>query len=83
MDNNQYYEKTGEYVEREPGVKLYFERHGSLDAPNKVLFIMGLATSHKSWEAQVNHFKMLPDFQICVFDNRGVGFSSSPPGPYS
>eukprot|EP01102_Stenamoeba_stenopodia_P005442 TRINITY_DN1608_c0_g1_i2.p1 TRINITY_DN1608_c0_g1~~TRINITY_DN1608_c0_g1_i2.p1 ORF type:complete len:239 (-),score=51.15 TRINITY_DN1608_c0_g1_i2:82-729(-) len=79
----EHYEKKGDYIEREPGVKLYYERHGNSDAPHKVLFIMGLATSHKSWEAQVNHFKALHDFQICVFDNRGVGWSSSPPGPYT
>jgi pimeloyl-ACP methyl ester carboxylesterase len=31
----------------------------------------------------VEYFKRNPDFQVAVFDNRGVGYSSTPQGPYT
>ncbi|CAG8507977.1 10204_t:CDS:10 [Diversispora eburnea] len=30
------------------------------------------------WEAQVKYFGNHPDYQVCVFDNRGVGWSDAP-----
>jgi len=60
---------------------LYFEQHGA--GPIKVVFIMGLSLSCNSWSAQVEHFARLPEYSILVFDNRGVGNSDTPKGPYS
>ncbi|KAI0266475.1 alpha/beta-hydrolase [Gloeopeniophorella convolvens] len=60
---------------------LYFEQHGS--GPEKVVFIMGLNVSSNTWGAQVEHFGRLPQYSILVFDNRGVGNSDTPKGPYS
>jgi len=60
---------------------LYFEQHGA--GPTKVVFIMGLNASCNSWVAQVEHFGRLPQYSILVFDNRGVGNSDTPRGPYS
>ncbi|KAI0251195.1 alpha/beta-hydrolase [Lactifluus subvellereus] len=60
---------------------LYFEQHGT--GPVKVVFIMGLNVSSNSWSAQVEHFGRLPQYSILVFDNRGVGNSDTPRGPYS
>ncbi|TFY80065.1 hypothetical protein EWM64_g3942 [Hericium alpestre] len=60
---------------------LYFEQHGT--GPEKVVFIMGLNSSSFSWAPQVAHFGRDPQYSILVFDNRGVGNSGTPRGPYS
>ncbi|KII88937.1 hypothetical protein PLICRDRAFT_175189 [Plicaturopsis crispa FD-325 SS-3] len=60
---------------------LYFEQHGA--GPTKVVFIMGLNGSSFGWEYQVAYFGRLPEYSVLVFDNRGVGHSGAPRGPYS
>lgn len=60
------------------GINLYYEIHGS--GPNLAL-IEGTAYHTWMWYRQIpalaKHFRML------VYDNRGVGSSDKPPGPYS
>ena len=36
-----------------------------------------------AWLPQVDHFGRLEQYTILVFDNRGVGMSGTPQGPYS
>ncbi|KAH9854067.1 alpha/beta-hydrolase [Lenzites betulinus] len=60
---------------------LYFEVHGS--GPEKVIFIMGMNASSTGWVSQVEHFARKPEYSVLVFDNRGVGHSGTPRGPYS
>jgi pimeloyl-ACP methyl ester carboxylesterase len=48
-----------------------------------VLFIMGLNSTAFAWVPQVAHFGRLEDYTITVFDNRGVGNSGTPRGPYT
>ncbi|KAF8599620.1 alpha/beta-hydrolase [Ceratobasidium sp. AG-I] len=60
---------------------LYFEQHGR--GPEKILFIMGLNSSSFSWQHQAEHFGGHEKYSILVFDNRGVGNSDAPRGPYS
>ncbi|KAG8738973.1 hypothetical protein FRC10_006305 [Ceratobasidium sp. 414] len=60
---------------------LYFEQHGR--GPEKILFIMGLNSSSFSWQHQVEHFGPLDKYSVLVFDNRGVGNSGAPRGPYT
>ncbi|KAI5124320.1 hypothetical protein M0805_008927 [Coniferiporia weirii] len=60
---------------------LYFEQHGS--GPEKVLFVMGLNSTSFSWEPQVEYFGRSGKYSILAFDNRGVGNSGTPRGPYS
>jgi len=59
------------------GVRLYWEEHGS--GP-PVLLIMGLSFTHEMW------FRVLPcltgRYRVILYDNRGVGRSDVPPGPY-
>ncbi len=59
------------------GVKLYWQEHGS--GP-PVLLIMGLSFTHEMW------YRVLPTLasrcRVIVFDNRGVGRSEVPKGPY-
>jgi len=71
--------------EVEEGVELYYEVTGNPDAPNKILCVMGWATCYKMgiWENQTHYFAQFPDFEVCIFDNRGSGLSSAPPGSYS
>jgi len=60
---------------------LYYEVHGT--GKEKLVFIMGLNSSSFAWVAQVQHFGRLSDYSILVFDNRGVGHSGVPRGPYT
>ncbi|KAH8108127.1 alpha beta-hydrolase [Cristinia sonorae] len=60
---------------------LYYEQHGN--GPTRVLFIMGLNSSSFAWWPQVAHFGCKPEYSVVVFDNRGVGNSGTPRGPYS
>ncbi|KAL0569643.1 hypothetical protein V5O48_012327 [Marasmius crinis-equi] len=57
---------------------LYYEIHGT--GPEKIVLIMG---SSFSWFPQVGHFARVPDYSVLVFDNRGVGNSGTPKGPYT
>ncbi|KAL5511750.1 hypothetical protein ACEPAH_4968 [Sanghuangporus vaninii] len=60
---------------------LYYELHGS--GPEKVVFIMGLNSTSFSWEPQVEYFGRSGQHSVLVFDNRGVGNSGTPRGPYT
>ncbi|KAJ3778582.1 Alpha/Beta hydrolase protein [Lentinula raphanica] len=60
---------------------LYYEQHGS--GPETIIFIMGLNSSSFAWLPQVKHFARIPQYSVLVFDNRGVGNSGSPKGPYT
>ncbi|KAJ7702376.1 alpha/beta-hydrolase, partial [Mycena rosella] len=62
---------------------LYYEIHGNINAPEKLVFIMGLNSSSFAWLSQVQHFGRLSEYSILVFDNRGVGHSGVPRGPYT
>ncbi|EJT98504.1 alpha/beta-hydrolase [Dacryopinax primogenitus] len=60
---------------------LYFEQHGS--GPEKIVLIMGLNSTSFSWAPQVDYFAKNPRYSVLVFDNRGVGHSEAPRGPYT
>jgi pimeloyl-ACP methyl ester carboxylesterase len=59
------------------GVDLYFEQEGDGD---DVLFISGLADEGACWVDQVAGLKQR--YRLTTFDNRGVGRSSTPDGPF-
>ncbi len=65
------------YAERE-GTKIYWTEQGSGDP---LLLIMGLGYTHDMWH------RTLPvvskQFRTIAFDNRGVGRSDCPAGPYT
>ncbi|KAF9257784.1 alpha/beta-hydrolase [Marasmius fiardii PR-910] len=60
---------------------LYYEVHGS--GPEKIVLIMGLNSSSFAWFSQVEYFSKLPGYTVLAFDNRGVGNSGTPKGPYT
>jgi pimeloyl-ACP methyl ester carboxylesterase len=59
------------------GVELFAEQAGSGD---DVLFISGLADEGACWADQVNGLS--DRWKITTFDNRGVGRSATPDGPF-
>ncbi|MFT5679976.1 MAG: 3-oxoadipate enol-lactonase [Myxococcota bacterium] len=61
------------------GIQLNYEVHGTGEP---VLMIMGLAVGLVGWRLQVEDLAG-DEFQLCVFDNRGVGKSTAPRPPYS
>jgi pimeloyl-ACP methyl ester carboxylesterase len=65
-------------VAKVDSIELYYEEHGSGDP---LLLVMGLAADSTAWMFQVPDFAKR--YRTIVFDNRGVGRSSKPPGPYS
>jgi 3-oxoadipate enol-lactonase len=60
------------------GVRIAWERHG---AGSPLLLIHGLGYARWGWEP------VLPElgerFDMILFDNRGIGESDAPPGPYT
>jgi 3-oxoadipate enol-lactonase len=59
-------------------IELYYEEHGSGDP---LLLIMGLAADSQAWMFQIPDFAAR--YRTIAFDNRGVGRSSKPIGPYT
>lgn len=59
-------------------VELYYEEHGSGDP---LLLVMGLGADLNGWMFQTPEFAR--HYRTIVFDNRGVGRSDKPAGPYT
>ncbi|KAJ1967743.1 hypothetical protein IWQ62_001665 [Dispira parvispora] len=68
-------------AQRKKPARLYYELHGT--GPRKLLLIMGLNGTTSFWKLQTEFFGKLDEYQVCVFDNRGIGKSELAPGPYS
>ncbi len=65
------------YVSNE-GATLHWEDHGAGDP---VLMIMGLSFTLEMWFRLLP--ALIPSYRVILFDNRGMGRSSVPRGPYS
>jgi pimeloyl-ACP methyl ester carboxylesterase len=59
-------------------VKLAWERHGSGES---LLLIHGLGYARWGWEPVLPG--LAKEFDVILFDNRGIGESDAPPGPYT
>lgn len=59
-------------------IKLYYEVQG---AGEPLVFIHGLGSSVRDWDAQAAHFQSR--YRVVRFDVRGHGRSDKPTGPYS
>ncbi|KAJ3197256.1 hypothetical protein HK101_005028 [Irineochytrium annulatum] len=55
-------------------VELYYEMYGN--GPNKVMFVTGLASTCKAWEATAEILVAHGDYTVLTFDNRGCGHST-------
>ena len=60
------------------GIKLHYEERGSGEP---LLLIMGITAPGSVWEKHAAYWE--PHFRCILFDNRGVGFSDKPEGPYT
>ena len=63
---------------RRPGARIWWDQDGTGDP---VLLIMGHAYGAGMWHRTVP--ELATSYHVIRFDNRGVGRSSDPPGPYS
>ena len=63
---------------RSDGADIAYEIAGSGDP---LLMIMGLGADRRMWMLQLPVFG--PEFRCITFDNRGVGDSVAPPGPFT
>ncbi|KXN70251.1 alpha/beta-hydrolase [Conidiobolus coronatus NRRL 28638] len=61
--------------------EIFYQLYGKGD--KKLIIIMGLNGTHHHWLKQVLYFAQLEEYQVCVFDNRGIGLSDKPLGKYS
>ncbi|KAI8866313.1 alpha/beta-hydrolase [Ramicandelaber brevisporus] len=68
---------------RKDSCRLHYELHDT--GKVRVLFINGYGTSSSGWEPTVSYLTSTKPgyYEICVFDNRGCGFSDAPWGMYS
>ncbi len=60
------------------GIDIYYEEHGSGEP---LLLIMGWGGNAATWNPQIEG--LAQHFRVIAFDNRGVGRTSAPEGPYT
>ena len=60
------------------GIKISYKVEGQGDP---IVMIMGFTARRSGWISQVPDFRK--HYRVITFDNRGVGKSDKPPGPYS
>ena len=60
------------------GIEIYYEEHGSGEP---LLLIMGWGGNAATWNPQIEG--LAQQFRVIAFDNRGVGRTSAPDGPYT
>ena len=52
------------------------------DGEDTIVLINGLADDHQTWVLQMDDF-LAAGYRVLRFDNRGIGASSKPAGPYT
>lgn len=68
------------FVEAPDGTRIHYDTFGPVDGP-PLLMVQGLGADARGWIRQRSAFA--DRYRGIVFDNRGVGRSDAPPGPYS
>jgi pimeloyl-ACP methyl ester carboxylesterase len=63
------------------GIHLYYEERGSAAGETPLLLIMGITAPGSVWNVHLADWQF--HFRCIVGDNRGVGLSDKPVGPYS
>ena len=71
-------------VARVNGIELNYklDGDGNGDADETIVLVNGLADDLETWVLQMDDF-LAAGFRVLRFDNRGIGSSSKPAGPYS
>jgi pimeloyl-ACP methyl ester carboxylesterase len=71
-------------ITREDNIKIHYWIYG-IERPIKLVFISGHESTHYFFEQNIEFFYNHPSkkYSIMTIDNRGVGQSSVPPGPYT
>jgi 3-oxoadipate enol-lactonase len=67
-------------VTRVNGIELNYTLEG--DGEEAIVLINGLADDLETWVLQIDDF-LAAGYRVLRFDNRGIGLSSKPAGPYS
>jgi 3-oxoadipate enol-lactonase len=62
------------------GIDIHYQLEG--DGPETIVLINGLADDLETWVLQVDDL-LAAGYRVLRFDNRGVGSTSKPAGPYS
>src|SRR6266704_140285 len=62
------------------GIEINYRLEG--DGPETIVLINGLADDLRTWVLQMDDL-LAAGFRVLRFDNRGIGSSSRPAGPYS
>jgi pimeloyl-ACP methyl ester carboxylesterase len=62
------------------GIDINYSLEG--DGPRTIVLVNGLADDLTTWELQMPDL-LAAGYQVLRYDNRGVGLSSAPPGPYT
>jgi len=62
------------------GIEIHYKLEG--DGPETVVLINGLADDLETWAYQVDAL-LEAGYRVLRFDNRGVGLTTAPPGPYT
>ena len=60
--------------------RIHYRIHG--EGPETLVLVNGVGDDLEAWANQIDDF-VNAGLRVVSFDNRGVGFSSQPPGPYS
>ena len=60
------------------GINIYHEIHGQ---GNPLVLIAGIGYDHWMWHKMASG--LAKHFQVVLFDNRGIGKTDKPPGPYT
>ena len=62
------------------GIDINYSLEG--DGDRTIVLVNGLADDLNTWELQMADL-LAAGYRVLRFDNRGVGLSSAPPGPYT
>jgi 3-oxoadipate enol-lactonase len=62
------------------GIEINYRLEG--DGPETIVMVNGLADDLETWAYQTEDF-LGAGYRVLTFDNRGVGLSGKPPGPYT
>ncbi|PIR19951.1 MAG: hypothetical protein COV45_08210 [Deltaproteobacteria bacterium CG11_big_fil_rev_8_21_14_0_20_47_16] len=65
-------------IKTSSGITMYYEQHGQ--GPDLVL-VSGFSSDHNAWIMPLD--TLSKKFRVTVFDNRGVGQTDAPQGPYT